>query len=497
MQERQEADPAEKTEDSAHENQTKKRGKWIRRGILAVVGVIVLYLGAGVIIPSAWHKEVSEEVQADFQAEEVYAETEGTERVLSIDDNKDAVLWRIRAIEAAQEEIIFSSFDFRDDDTGQVLMAALYGAAEKGVHVRIIVDGYMTGLDMIGSSRFKALICHPNVEARFYNPVNLLTPWTFTFRMHDKYVIIDDQMYILGGRNSDDVSLSYTARTYNDDRDLLVYETDPGSPDTSLAQLMEYFTSIWDLSCTEEASYTETDRVKQAGEELLAHYENLPEEYPEAYTDVPGEEEYLALTTETSKITLLTNTQEPSVREPVLWYQLTQLMMDKEDVIIESPYVICSSAMYQGLTEVCESTAEVAIMTNAKEIGNNICGNADYLNEKQNILKTGVTVYEYLGERYRHTKTILIDDRISVVGSFNWDMRSVYLDTELMLVVDSKAFNNELRALALEHQDMSRAVYPDGTTQDGPEEWAWEWPWYKAVGYTILRVLIIPFRYMA
>ncbi len=497
MDEEQAAVSTEDRSEPACKKTAKKRGKWIRRGILAVLGVIVLYLGAGMIIPSAWHKDVSEEVKAEFQAEELYAENEGTERVLSIDDNKDAVLWRIRAIESAQEEIIFSSFDFRDDDSGQVLMAALYGAAERGVHVRIIVDGYMTGLDMIGSSRFKALVCHPNVEAKFYNPVNLLTPWTFTFRMHDKYVIIDDRMYILGGRNSDDVSLSYTARTYNDDRDLLVYETDPGNPDTSLAQLAAYFTSIWDLSCTEEAAYTETDKVTEAGEELLAHYENLPAEYPEAYTDVPGEEEYVALTTATNRITLLSNTQEPAVREPVLWYELTQLMMDKEDVIIESPYVICSSAMYQGLSEVCESTTGVAIMTNAKENGNNICGNADYLNEKNNILKTGVTIYEYLGERYRHTKTVLIDDRISVVGSFNWDMRSVYLDTELMLVVDSVDFNAELRLMAQEHQDASRAVYPDGTTRDGPEIWAWEWPWYKAVGYTILRVLIIPFRYMA
>ncbi len=497
METEQGAKKTEKSEDPRQVKSAKTAGKWIRRGLLAVIGVIVLYLGAGVIISSAWHMDVSEEVKEDFQTESLYSETEGTERVLSIDDNRDAVLWRIRAIESAQEEIIFSSFDFRDDDTGQVLMAALYGAAERGVHVRIIVDGYMTGLDMIRSDRFKALVSHPNVEAKFYNPVNLLTPWTFTFRMHDKYVIIDEQMYILGGRNSDDVSLSDSARVFNDDRDLLVYETDPGNPDTSLAQLEAYFTSVWNLSSSEEASYRVTAKVTEAGEDLKEKYENLDEAYPEAFTDVPQEEDYLALTTGTNQITLLHNTQEPSVREPVLWYQITQLMMDRENVIIESPYVICNKAMYQGLAEVCESTSEVAIMTNAKEIGNNICGNADYLNEKKNILETGVTIYEFLGDHYRHTKTVLIDDRLSIVGSFNWDMRSAYLDTELMLVVDSEAFNEELRTKALEHQEQSRKVYPDGTEEDGPEIWVWDWPWYKSVEYTFLRVLIIPFRYMA
>ena len=44
-----------------------------------------------------------------------------------------------------------------------------------------------------------------------------------------------------------------------------------------------------------------------------------------------------------------------------------------------------------------------------------------------------------------HTKSILIDDRLSLIGSFNWDMRSVYLDTELMLLVDCPALNAALR----------------------------------------------------
>ncbi len=489
MNERQETDKKEK----------KQRGKWIRRGILAAIGVIVLYLGLGIIIPSAWHKDVSEEFKETAAAEDFYAEDEeeGTERVLSLDDNREAVIWRLRALEAAQSDIIFSSFDFRDDETGQVLMAALYGAAERGIKVHIIVDGYMTGLDMITSSRFRALVSHPNVEAKFYNPVNLLTPWTFTFRMHDKYIIIDDQMYILGGRNSDDVSLSDSTKVHNYDRDLLVYDTSPGNPDSSLAQLKDYFTSIWNLSCSKDISYKTSSKITEAGKELARHYANLHEEYPEAYDGVPGEADYLALTTPANKITLIHNTQEPQVREPQLLYQITRLMMDKEDVIIESPYVICNKTMYQGLTEVCESTANVAIMTNAREIGNNICGNADYLNEKGNILKTGVTIYEYLGEHYRHTKTVLIDDRLSIVGSFNWDMRSAYLDTELMLVVDSEAFNEELRAQAEEHQAQSRKVYPDGVTVEEPEEKTWEWPWYRAVLYTILRVVIIPFRYMA
>lgn len=45
------------------------------------------------------------------------------------------------------------------------------------------------------------------------------------------------------------------------------------------------------------------------------------------------------------------------------------------------------------------------------------------------MLGTGLEVWEYEGGYSYHGKSVLIDDDISVVGSFNIDMRSVYLDT--------------------------------------------------------------------
>ena len=57
-----------------------------------------------------------------------------------------------------------------------------------------------------------------------------------------------------------------------------------------------------------------------------------------------------------------------------------------------------------------------------------------------------------------HTKSILIDDRLSVIGSFNWDMRSAYLNTELMLLVDCPALNAALREQTEEMMRQSRLV---------------------------------------
>ncbi len=92
------------------------------------------------------------------------------------------------------------------------------------------------------------LSSHENVEIRLYNPINLLTPWKINYRMHDKYLIADDFAYILGGRNTDNRFLGNYQEHYNVDRDILVYETEPGAGQ-SYQQLMNYFEAVWALPC--------------------------------------------------------------------------------------------------------------------------------------------------------------------------------------------------------------------------------------------------------
>ena len=82
------------------------------------------------------------------------------------------------------------------------MMSALLCAADRGVSVKVIVDGCSGFLDMRGNEWFQALTAHENVEMRIYNLVNLLKPWTLQARMHDKYVICDRKIYLLGGRNT-------------------------------------------------------------------------------------------------------------------------------------------------------------------------------------------------------------------------------------------------------------------------------------------------------
>ena len=66
-----------------------------------------------------------------------------------------------------------------------------------------------------------------------------------------------------------------------------------------------------------------------------------------------------------------------------------------------------------------------------------------------------------------HGKSVLIDDNISIIGSFNMDMRSAYLDTELMLVVDSKDINKSLLK-SMEKYEASAAVLKKDGTYENP-----------------------------
>ena len=211
-----------------------------------MLAFILVYIGAATI-PYIPHKEVNETYKTSIQQTAFYADKTGTERVDYIDDNTDALLYRLHMIEEAQNEIILSTFDFNADDAGKDMMAALLHAAQRNVKVKVIVDGISGFLDMRGNSFFKALASHENIEVKVYNSINLLTPWKLQARLHDKYVIVDDKMYVLGGRNTMNLFLGEYMEEKNIDRELFVYETQENK-NASIHQLKDYFNSVWNLS---------------------------------------------------------------------------------------------------------------------------------------------------------------------------------------------------------------------------------------------------------
>ena len=117
----------------------------------------------------------------------------------------------------------------------------------------------------------------------------------------------------------------------------------------------------------------------------------------------------------------------------------------------------------------------VAMMTNSAANNGNPFGAMDYEKNRDEILETGVEVLEYDGGISYHGKCFVMDDRLSGIGSFNWDMRSAYIDTEIMLIIDSAEINADMRremgeyeAKALTVTGEGEVLAPEGMTPQTP-----------------------------
>ena len=452
--------------------------------------LLIIYIGL-LIFPYVCHKKVPAAYRDSFSPSAFYGSGPGPERAAYIDNNNDALLWRLHLIEEAREEIILSTFDFKSDEAGKDIIAALMQAADRGVQVRVIVDGFNGVLKLTGNKYFKALVSCPGVSIKIYNPISPFRPWDLQARLHDKYLIIDESMYMLGGRNTMELFLGDYSEQKNMDRELFVCETETPDETASISQVKRYFETIWALPDSREyVGRKKTSSIEQAEKELRERYGYLKETYQEAYTDW----NYTALTMETNKISLLSNPVETENKEPLLWYSLQQLMLEADQVTMYTPYIICGKEMYQGLEELRDRGVSVEMITNDVASGANPWGCTDYLNQKEKIWDTGVKVYELMGEYSSHTKAVLLDDRMSLVGSYNFDMRSTYQDTELMLAVDCPELNSVIRKEAEQDKNSSRIMGEDGEYQYGEGYVPREMSIGKKLFYSVMRVLVIPLR---
>ena len=176
---------------------------------------------------------------------------------------------------------------------------------------------------------------------------------------------------------------------------------------------------------------------------------------------------------------------------------MLDLMADaQERVVLESPYFVMDGAMRNGLAQVCSLPAQVTLITNSAASGNNIIASADGVFHRGMTNRLDALVLEQQTDYSMHTKSVLIDDELSIFGSFNVDPRSAYIDTELMLAVYSRPLAAQLEghmeALAAQSSPVSaqaQAVYPAVAAQP--------LPFLKAAAIYLLSPLVSLLRYLA
>lgn len=143
-----------------------------------IVLILILIYIILLTVPYLPHKTVSEgNTKKKMRQPNIIPTHPGQSAIAYITDNNDALLYRLGMIEEAEKSIILSTFDFNDDEAGQDILSALLNAADRGVDIRVIVDGISGFMDVQHNPWFLALDAHKNAQVRIYNPVNFLKPW--------------------------------------------------------------------------------------------------------------------------------------------------------------------------------------------------------------------------------------------------------------------------------------------------------------------------------
>src|SRR5439155_176506 len=126
----------------------------------------------------------------------------------------DSFLLRMQMARAAERTLDVQYFEIHSDNTGQLLIGALLEAADRGVRVRVLLDDAGSfGRD----AQIRTLAGFPNIELRLFNPFAYRGTVSFlhvaeymgdaarlNYRMHNKLLVVDNEIGIVGGRNVGD-----------------------------------------------------------------------------------------------------------------------------------------------------------------------------------------------------------------------------------------------------------------------------------------------------
>lgn len=466
--------------------------------ILASIGILISFLvlyACLAILPFSNKKEVSKFIKEDFSTQIFYGEEEGLERAKILDDPKESFYYRLSLIQEAKEEIIVSSYSTHDGRSTRVFFGALLSKADDGVQISIVLDEKFSGFTHEAKNTAYALINHPNVTLYLYNPIHIFNPLSLNACLHDKYLIIDQQFLILGGRNIGDKY--YADDTYNGsisyDREVLVYNPlGLDSKESAITQTKHYFHQIIHEKCCKQQTHLSKQNKKKAISwqiKLMQLYQEYLQEYPKFSQKI----DYRKETVSTNKITLVTNPTHNKMKEPILGYTLYQLAQEAKQIYMQSPYTILNEEHLKSFYNIKENSDCFVLLTNSIASTPNLMGYSNYYVRRKEILKTGVDIYEYQNSKDSiHAKTYLFDHRLTAIGSFNLDERSMHIDTESMLIIDSIELNLQAKEIFLQYMSQSLQVGEDNQYIPGTMAEA-ETSTSKKIKYKIMGTIGRPF----
>jgi putative cardiolipin synthase len=419
-----------------------------------------------------------------------------------LSNNLEAFAARVAMIDAAEKTLDVQTFIFEDDDTGLFLVDRMVMAADRGVRVRILLDDLLSHGVEKGLAAFDA---HPNVEFRMFNPwtqrggiergFEFLVRPRLNHRMHNKVFIADGIAAILGGRNLADEYFDLNADY--DFRDLDVLAVGP-----VVAGANELFDGFWNgpdaIPISGLKPRLDTDKMLHDGRERLAEHRVRMQDT--AYADSVRKTEFVEQLQSRSVDWILASGQvlgdSPDVFDKKKQAEPAQKLADQlratffsaeRELLVSSPYFVPRKDGTKRICELANSGTNVRVLTNSLAATDGGVVHTWYSKYRKQLLESGVQLFELRriaaadvsedksdGETRAygsanaalHAKTFVVDEERVFIGSLNLDPRSVVLNTEIGVLIESPelsaAVADRIRSLMAPEHSYEVLLSPEG-----------------------------------
>lgn len=398
----------------------------------------------------------------------------------AVPDAREAFVLRLAAIEAARKSLDLQYYIWRDDVSGNIIAARLLAAADRGVRVRLLLDMTHGAQNEVRSS---ALAAHPNIEIGFYNPMEDLQGLfvgnpipvvgeidRMQRRMHNKMLIADGSLLIAGGRNLGDEYFAISKKRNMRDLDFA-----GAGPVVQAAK--RSFDHYWTCSLTRHANLSKISlREKKDLQKLrndvlhktarLAAHHKCP--YPMMLSRAEALRQIQAVVGRMiwAEYEFIADPPERTLRtgrlpSPVAMTLERTVRAAQREVIMHSAYLIPQEGTLAIFREVTARGVKLELLTNSMASIDAVAAICGIAGRRDDILAAGASLHEldvhaasrkgYLHTRKptplgMHTKGMVVDGRVSFIGSYNMDPRSKFINTETGVLIKSPAFAARLAA---------------------------------------------------
>ena len=419
-----------------------QRQHWARHHrILAAVLIVLLVLAVGLLLAQ---DQETIQIKSSLAVEEPrfpqYLANLLGHRLTSNDsyvvltNGDQAFPVMLAAINRAKQRIELETYIYEKGDVGTQFTDALEAAGRRGVSVKIVLDSVGSkGMSDDDEKRLGAA----GAEIRWVNPLVSFQIEEVNYRTHRKALIVDGDVAFVGGMGIAD-HWAHDGKNFPMWRDTMVEMHGPAADDVAAA-----FNQNWIVVGGVVEPEVEPNKAPPSGP---------------------------------AKSIVVWSAPQTGVNELKLLYLLA-IAAARHSIDIESPYLIVDESSRWSIDEAVKRGVHVRLLvegdkTDAKAV--KYASRADY----ESLLEEGVEIAEYQPTML-HTKAMVVDGILSIVGSANFDNRSLELNDELNVAV----FDRGLAARLLQdfNRDLMKARKLDLDTWrarsvvERGREWVWSY----------------------